>query len=202
MQLWVITDGRGDGGRLHAIAEQIYPYVDRLILREKSWTALKVWEWATELLVRMPEYQAKLVINDRLDVAKALGLPCQITSHSLPIEVASSLFPELPLGLSIHSVAEAGQLARQQARWVLFGNVFPTPSKPGLQGKGLATLREVVQASPVPVIALGGIQAENLRQVLDAGAAGAAVLSAVMQAEQPAEQARRLKAVMTSGDHP
>ena len=76
---------------------------------------------------------------------------------------------------------------------VTFGNVFATPSHPGAPGRGLAALRALVAAVGVPVIAIGGVNAARVGEVLATGAAGVAVISAILEADDPRSAALRLK---------
>jgi len=97
------------------------------------------------------------------------------------------------IGVSAHSVVEVEAAATSGADYVTFSPVFPTPSKPGYgPALGLEALRQATQASPIPVVALGGITAENAARCIQAGAAGVAVMGEVMRAADPAAVTHRL----------
>lgn len=97
------------------------------------------------------------------------------------------------IGVSAHSPAEVEAAAAAGADYVTFSPIFPTSSKPGYgPALGLEALRRATQASPVPVVALGGITAENAADCIQAGAAGVAVMGEVMRAADPAAVVYRL----------
>lgn len=193
-RLFVISDGKGNAGRLLQTAMSLAPAIDGFILREKQWTARQMWEWGTALLSAgfPPE---KLIINDRLDVALALSIGgVHLAGHSLPPAAARTLVPpSMTLGVSVHSLEEGRAAVEAGADYVLFGHIFPTPSKPGLPGRGLSALQEMASRLSIPVIAVGGIQADNAADVFTTGCAGIAVISAVMAADDPLEAAITLR---------
>jgi thiamine-phosphate pyrophosphorylase len=100
--------------------------------------------------------------------------------------------PDLPLvGRSVHDLAELGRLSTED--YVTVSPVFPTPSKPGYgPALGVTGLAELAALSPVPVLALGGVTPANAHECLAAGAAGVAVMGAVMRAADPAAVVRAL----------
>jgi thiamine-phosphate pyrophosphorylase len=130
------------------------------------------------------KYAARLFVNDRADVALAAGAGLHLPSRGLSPRDALQL--GLPVAQSVHSAAEA---AASSADFVVFAPVFETPGK---HAQGLETLRFVCQASTVPVLALGGIDASNARACIDAGAAGVACIRSVLGARDPAAAALRL----------
>ena len=133
---------------------------------------------------------ARLLINDRADVALAVGADgVQRTHVSLPVEALRRIAPApFLIGASAHSEDEARQAAAEGADFVVFGPVYDTPSKRQYgQPQGLAALRQVVMAVDRPVIAIGGITPERVREVLAAGAVGVAVISSILGAERPAD---------------
>ncbi len=105
------------------------------------------------------------------------------------------------VGVSAHSLAEAQAAAVAGADYVTLSPIFLTESKPGYgPALGLATLRQVSQALPVPVIALAGITPQNAAACVQAGAAGVAVMGAVMGAADPARVVRQLVAGLKRED--
>lgn len=128
-----------------------------------------------------------LVVNDRVDVALAAGAGgVHLGGSGLPVEVARRLAPGMVIGASVHSLEEALAAERSGADYLIFGHIFPTGSKPGLAPRGLEALAEVCGRVRVPVLAIGGVTAANAALVRRAGAAGVAVMSAVMAAPDPA----------------
>jgi thiamine-phosphate diphosphorylase len=123
--------------------------------------------------VRVVGDQTTVIVNDRADVAIACGAGgVHLRADGPPAARVRALGAGLVLGRSIHAAAEA--VAAQDADYLLFGPVFETASKPGVAAAGLDVLREVVQSSARPIIAIGGITGANAQACLDAGAAGVA----------------------------
>ena len=163
-------------------------------LREKDLSAAELLPLARELRDLTSRYRARLLINDRIDVALAVAADgVHLGGHSLPAAVARHLLgPQRLIGVSTHHPAEIAAAAAGGADFVTFGPVFATPSKLayGLP-QGLEALRLACQNSPLPVFALGGIKPCHLVALHSAGAAGAAVISALMAAPDPFPTARQ-----------
>ncbi|NGM83084.1 thiazole tautomerase TenI [Paenibacillus sp. 7124] len=189
----------GGGTRLDKfllIAETVHSWVDYIHLREKACTANELYQ-AVKEMTRRGVPLAKIVVNDRLDVALAAGAGgVQLAGHSLPPAAARPHAPGLRIGRSVHSPAEAAASAGEGADYCLYGHVYASASKPGLPGRGLDRLAETVRACPVPVIAIGGIEPGNAGQVLSTGAAGIAVLSGICGAADPAAAAMAYRAAV------
>jgi thiamine-phosphate diphosphorylase len=96
------------------------------------------------------------------------------------------------LGVSTHSLEQARQAERDGADYIAVGSIFPTATKPESELVGVDLLRAVRQAIAAPLVAIGGITAENAEEAIRAGADGVAVISAVCAAPDPAEATRRL----------
>lgn len=133
------------------------------------------------------------VINDRVDVALTSGAQAvQLGRGALPVEVVLRLRQtRLAIGASVHSADEARGRATEGADFLLVGSVFSTATHRDRVPAGPALVTSCVEAG-VPVVGIGGIDVGNARQVLEAGAAGIAVIRAVWQAENPVEEALRL----------
>lgn len=122
----------------------------------------------------------RLLVNDRADLARAAGADgVHLTARSLEASIVRRAFgPELLIGVSTHSPAEARAAYEHGADFAVYGPVFDTPSKRAYGPPvGLEALREVAQKlAPFPLVALGGVTLENARDVLSAGAAGVAAV--------------------------
>jgi thiamine-phosphate pyrophosphorylase len=184
------------GFQLHLISDRAAaapPGVDYLQVRLKGAPAADVY--AAALASRRGG--AGLIVNDRVDVALAVGDGVHLARRSLAPGVARRLLREGQiLGVSVHSVAEAREAALAGADYVTFGHVFSTPSKPGLPPRGVEELAAVVAAVDRPVLAIGGIDPRNLEPVLATGCAGIAVISAIRDASDPAAAAAALRRVL------
>lgn len=190
-EIHLLSDGKLDAVQFAALAAAVHPQLDYIHLREKRLSAQELLNMALILLqVGVPA--AKLIINDRLDVAMALGAAgVQLAWNSLPVSAARlAAGHSLRLGSSVHSAAEIIEAGNQGADYCLFGHVFASISKPGLKERGLTLLKEAVNTSNIPIIALGGITPENMPQVLQTGATGIAVMSGICGADDPASAAQ------------
>jgi thiamine-phosphate diphosphorylase len=136
-----------------------------------------------------------LVVNDRVDIALAARADAvQLGARSLPIPAVRAM-GGLTIGYSAHSAAEAAAAERDGADFVFAGSIYPTASHPGIMPGGLALLEATVAACAIPVLAIGGMTHERVPGVLEMGAHGVAVISAVWHAADPvlaAEQFAKL----------
>jgi thiamine-phosphate pyrophosphorylase len=188
--LYVITDRQQTAGRpLPAVVEAALCGGARALqLREKDLAPRDLLPLAQEMRRLTQVYGARLLINDRIDVALAVNADgVHLTTTSLPVDVARQLLgPNRLLGVSTHSRAEAQVAAEGGADFIVFGPVFFTPSKaPSGEPVGLEALRDACAAVALPILAIGGIKKVNLDQVVAAGANGIAVISAVIAADDP-----------------
>jgi thiamine-phosphate pyrophosphorylase len=203
-RLYLITDRQATGGRpLAAVVAQalggiagsgLDPGDVAVQLREKDLSGRALTELARELRAVTAAAGAALYVNDRVDVALAVGADAvQRTSTSLPIQDIRAIADKrLRIGVSTHSLEEAVEAELKGADWVVFGPVYETPSKrPYGPPQGLQRLERVAAAVRLPVIAIGGITPDRVRDVLRAGARGVAVISAIIAAQSPADATRR-----------
>ena len=139
------------------------------------------------------------VINDRLEIALACGADGVHLGHEdVPVPQARSLAGDrLLIGRSTHSIEEARRVQEEGADYIGVGPVFATPTKPGYRAVGLELVRQASTEIRIPWVAIGGIDLQNLRLVLSAGAARVAVVRAVAAASDPEAAARALKGVWT-----
>lgn len=162
-------------------------------LREKDLPVRGLLALATPLREATRRRQARLLINERVDVALAVGADgAQRTHDSLPVSVMRAIGgPGFAVGASVHSVEEARSAAGEGADFIVFGPVFDTPAKRRYgPPQGLDALRQVTAAVATPVLAIGGITAARVRDVLAAGATGVGVISAILAAARPGEATR------------
>lgn len=192
-QLHVITTGRQTDDQVTRIAREIHPYITALHIREKTKTAKEL----TLLLEQLKSNgvpMRKIMINDRIDVAvccQARGV--QLGFRSLDTALVRAAFPDLMIGCSVHTLEEAKQAEQKGGDFLLYGHVFRTESKRDQDPRGIEQLQQIVEQNTLPVIAIGGIQPENVREVLRTEAAGIAVMSGVMEAESPHEAVKAYK---------
>ncbi|MGH7478342.1 MAG: thiamine phosphate synthase [Candidatus Methylomirabilales bacterium] len=197
--LYVITDRTQTSGRsLEEVVGACVQGGARVFqLREKDLEARELTALAERLLRLITPAGGLLLINDRVDVALAVGANgAHLSQRGLPPAVARGLLgPTRLLGVSCHSLAEAKEAQQGGADFIVLGPIFYAPSK-ALYGPpvGLALLREVRPRIRMPIFAIGGITAANRPQVLAAGADGIAVISAVMAGPDVSAAVRALLA--------
>lgn len=163
-------------------------------LREKDLPVRELLALAQELRGLTQEYGARLLINDRVDVAVAVGADGVHLGHrSIPVAAARrAAGRELLIGASTHSLAEAKAAADEGADFITFGPIYDTPSKAGLIASvGIAALKDVADEVRIPVFALGGMKIGNIKPAFEAGAYGVAMISAILGADDIAGAAAR-----------
>jgi thiamine-phosphate pyrophosphorylase len=200
-RLYLITDCRlAPEGELPALLARALhgapPGAVGVQLREKDLPARALAALAREVLAVTRPLGVPLLINDRVDVALAVGADgVHLAGHSLEATDARVLLgPERFLGASTHSLAEATAARAGGCDFVTFGPVFVTPSKARYGAPlGVDRLREACEVlAPYPVLALGGVTPENAGHCRSAGAAGVSVIRAVLTARDPAAAGRAL----------
>lgn len=208
-RLCLITDERLSRGRSHrAIAEAaIRGGADAIQLRDKETSGRRLFEIAVALRALTREAKVPLIVNDRLDVAMAAGADgVHLGQEDLPAEAARRILgPGRILGVSAETPEEARRAEAAGADYLGVGPVFEArESKPDAGApRGLDQLVRVRTASPLPIVAIGGIRPENARRVREAGADAVAVISAIVSAEDIEEATRRMvRALAGEGEEP
>jgi len=197
--LYLVTDRKRTGGRplLYVVEAALQGGVDAVQLREKDLPVAELFDLACKLCELCRQYGARLLINDRVDVAmtaKAGGVHLPVDSFT-PAEAGRLLGPAGLIGCSTHSLEEARAATDSGADFVVFGPVFDTPSKrPFGPPLGLNRLAEVTRTVSLPVLAIGGITAERADAARQHGARGVAVVSAILEAVDPRGAAAALRA--------
>ena len=151
------------------------------------------------LSVQLSNLPSFLFVNDRLDVALAVPTAgVQLGHGSMPVSAARALNPLWWIGRSVHDLAEAEAARTEGADYLVVGPVFATASHPGRTPLGLATFQQIVSAAAeLPVIAIGGMTADRVREVRGAGAYGVAAIRALWDDAEPAAAARRMREWMS-----
>jgi len=153
-------------------------------------------EWAEAIRAITREFDVAFFVNDRFDLALAAEADgVHLGQDDIPpARIPAAARSRLLIGRSTHSLEQAREAFEDEVDYIAFGPVFATGSKdsPG-DPRGVERLAEVVRAvRPKPVIAIGGIDLGNLARVIEAGAAGIAVISAIAEAADPCSAARAL----------
>jgi len=169
-------------------------------LREKEMSLREIYAIAIEARRMTREAGALLIINDRIDVALAVGADgVHLGQDDLPIEASRELGPDLIIGASTHSVAEADDAIAQGASYVNIGPIFSTNTKMWAdEYLGLDGLREISATVTVPFTVMGGIKRAHIPQLVEAGAETIALVTAVTKAPDPEAATRELLAAIKS----
>jgi thiamine-phosphate pyrophosphorylase len=171
--------------------------VNAVVLREHDLPAGDLYDLAVTLRYVLRGH-ALFLVNDRVDIALATGADgVHLPERSLPGKAVRALAGESCLiGRSVHNVEVSRHAEADGLDYVQAGAVFQTASHPGQPAAGLELIRAVAGAVHLPVIAVGGIDASNVGDVIAAGADGVAVISAVWDAPDPRAAARTLRAAL------
>jgi thiamine-phosphate pyrophosphorylase len=140
---------------------------------------------------------ALFIVNDHADIAAACGAHgVHLGQDDLPLTDARRLTgPDMFIGISTHSREQARNAEAAGADYIGFGPVFPTTTKDAGRTQGIGAVTSIRQAVSIPVIAIGGITRDNLEAVLNAGADGIAVISAILRSPDIGRAAAELAAV-------
>lgn len=199
----MITDERLGRGRSHLeIAEAaIRGGADVVQLRDKAASSRRLYDIALQMRRLTRDAGVPFIVNDRLDIALAVDADgVHIGVEDLPASVARRLLgPGKILGVSAETLEEAVTAEREGADYLGVGPVFEARGTKPDAGEpvGLDRIARIRRGCRLPIVAIGGIHAENARSVRDAGASAAAVISAVASAEDVAQAARTLKLALT-----
>lgn len=202
--LYLVTDGgtRDIEGFCRKVARAIDGGVTLLQLREKTATSREFYELALRVKEIARKVRVPLIINDRLDIALAVDADgLHVGQEDLPVEVARRLLgPDKILGATAATVADALAAQNAGANYLGSGAVYPTGTKPGKALLPMERLMQIKNAVRIPVVAIGGITAENISFVREAGVDGVAVVSAIMDSSDPSAAARDLKKLWAGGE--
>jgi thiamine-phosphate pyrophosphorylase len=201
-RLYVVSDARRERGDLAEFLDSILGGgVDIVQIREKGAEAGDLIRWGMVFKEAADAHGALFIVNDRPDVALALDADgVHLGQDDLPVEVARRILgPDAILGLSSHS-PEQFDAASPDADYLCAGPVWATPTKPGRLATGVDLIRYAAKSGKErPWFAIGGIDQENLPEVLDAGAERIVVVRAVTEAISPAEASRELARALGRG---
>lgn len=194
LRLCLVTDRTGTRDRdlVEVVAACLSAGLPAVEVREKDLPVTEVAALCRRIRALRPA--PFLIVNDRVDVALAVGAHgVQRTHASLAVdELRVVADKRVRVGASVHSLEDARDAAARGADWLFFGPVYDTPSKrPYGAPQGLAALERVAAAVPVPVVAIGGITPDRVADVRRAGARGVAVISAILFADDPGAATKR-----------
>lgn len=199
MEIHVITDGKQSTVELTNRLLFMHKEVDYIHIRERNKTASELMSIVTKLIEQgVPK--EKLVINDRLDVALLNHIPnVHLPGHSFSTEKVKKYNSSLRIGSSVHSLEEALMCEKAGADYVIYGHIFKTNSKENLAPRGVKQLREILEKIEIPVIAIGGIDPSNISELKGLKLKGIAVMSYVMQSDDPITALKELRKSIAEG---
>ncbi|MFG2179736.1 thiamine phosphate synthase [Streptomyces abikoensis] len=196
-RLYLCTDARKRQGDLPEFLDAVLSSgVDVVQLRDKGMEAGEELEHLAVLAEAARRHGRLLAVNDRADVAHAAASDVlHLGQGDLPVPAARAILgDEVLIGRSTHAEAEvAAAVAEPGVDYFCTGPCWPTPTKPGRHAPGLDLVRYAASLAPTrPWFAIGGIDAGNLEQVLEAGARRVVVVRAITEADDPGEAAAQL----------
>lgn len=166
-----------------ALEDALKAGVKAIQLREKDLTVKEVFEMALWLRNLTREYEAKLFINDRADVALAVNADgIHLSQNSIPVDAVKKITKNnLLIGVSTHNIEEAINAEKAGADFITFGPIYQTTSKPEYKNTtGVDIIRDLKMHISIKILAIGGIKPDKVKEVIDAGADGIALISAIL----------------------
>ena len=173
---------------------------DAIQFRQKQGSTREMIETACRMKALCSKAGVTFIVNDRIDVAIASDADgVHLGQDDFPIPLGRRLLgPDRIIGGSAGSVDEAMKCLKDGADYIGFGPVYPTTSKNDAgPATGIVIMKQLIKYISLPIIAIGGVNSVNLPEIMDAGAHGIAVISAVCCAEDPAAATRKLKESLT-----
>lgn len=199
MTLYAVSDRSWQGERTLAqvVEEVLRGGATFLQLREKELDREAILAEAREIQAIAARYRVPFVINDSVDIALACDADGVHVGQTdlMGRDVRALIGPDKILGITANTVELAVAAEKAGADYIGAGAVFGTTTKQNAKNLSLDTLKAICQAVSIPVVAIGGINADNLPRLAGTGAAGAAVVSALFAQKDPEEAARRMRAL-------
>lgn len=197
LTLYLVTDsGYYDEKRfLDMVDKACRGGVTLLQLREKQRGGREYLRLAQAVKEITDSHQVPLIIDDRVDVALACGAAgVHVGQSDLPVWAARKLMgPDAIVGATAKTVPQAKEAWEQGADYLGVGALFPTETKVNTVLTPIETLRDIVAAVPIGIVGIGGLDETNVDILSGSGAQGAAVVRAIVKADDPEEAARRLR---------
>lgn len=182
--IYLVTDDGCLQGRalLDCVREALEGGVTLVQYRAKTASSAEMYAEALQLKALCDSFNVPLIINDRLDIAMAVGAAgVHLGQDDLPCAAARKLLGEdYIIGVSAHNPAEAKAALQSGADYLGCGAVFGTATKADVQKLGTDGLAAICKAKGLPVVGIGGVTADNYREVRAAGADGAAIVSGIL----------------------
>ena len=196
--LYLVTDrsGMGDCEFESKIRSAVEGGCTMVQLREKNINSYLMYQRALSIKKITDEYHIPLIINDRLDIMLAVGADgVHLGQQDIPVKIVRRLIgKDKIIGVSAHCIEEAEKAERDGADYLGVGAIFPTTTKKDIIITPVNVLREIKETVSVPVVAIGGINQNNINTLKGSHVDGVAVISAIMKSKDPKSSAVALKA--------
>lgn len=199
-QIYVILDRRYlNKNPKILVKEVIKGGCSALQYRDKISSTKDFYHLAKELHQIAKEKNVPFIINNRIDIALSLGAEgVHLGIEDLPIKPARQVLGlNKIIGKSVHNLKEARQAKEEGVNYVGVGPVFPSQTKENLPALiSRAELKEIKEKLDIPVVAIGGIKAENIKELLEIGIENFAISADILTAESPAKQVKIIKEII------
>lgn len=173
------------------IYEAVLGGIDAIILREKDLNCKQIIQIGNEIRRITEIRNVPLIVNGNLEAALKLNAEGFQTSYENYMN--NEIKFKGIIGVSVHSTLEAINAYKKGASYLVTGHIFETDCKKGLKGRGISFLEDILSKVSIPVIAIGGINEDNIDSVLKTGVSGAAVMSLIMSSKDPFTSTHNLK---------
>jgi thiamine-phosphate pyrophosphorylase len=201
--LYAILDPEQTKGRSpeSVLRELLDGGVTLLQLRVKTMAPREFFELARRVRSETRARGCRLIVNDRVDIALACDADgVHLGQEDLPLASARRLMRDKLVGISTHDIDQAKEAERSGADYIGFGPMFGTTTKAtGYSARGPQMLRQIRAAVKLPIVAIGGINEQNVREVWQASADSAAIISDILGADDVAAKVSR---ILASRSHP
>lgn len=199
--IYLVTDSNciGERSLLECVEEALKGGVTLVQYRSKETDGGIMYKEALALRELCDKYQVPLIVNDRVDVALAVGAAgVHLGQDDLPCAAARKLVPEnFIIGVSAHNVEEALAAQKDGANYLGCGAVFGSQTKNNVSSLGLEKLKSIREAVDIPIVGIGGVTADNYAKVLETGANGAAIVNGILGAQDVKSETEKFVNIVT-----
>lgn len=182
---------------LKQIEKISFTNLDYLIVREKDLSTIELIDLCRIIKEKLKNSSIKIIVNSNIEAAvevDAYGVQLSYQDFMSDKGIESKKkVNKLMAGVSIHSYEEGINAFKNGADYLVYGHVYETECKKGLQPRGVEEIKKLASDISIPIIGLGGINADNFKNVMRSGAQGIAIMSSLMKADNPKDLVMKLK---------
>ncbi|MDR3222505.1 MAG: thiamine phosphate synthase [Methanobrevibacter sp.] len=168
----------------------------KIILREKELNRSQYYNLAKKVIAISNRYNVEIAIHNNIGIGKSLNIESIHLPFKKFIENKDNLDGFKSIGVSIHSLEEAKSVEENNGDYILVGHIFKTQSKKNLPPRGLKFLKEIKTQVKIPIYAIGGINLKTINSVLKTGVDGVAIMSDLMNSNDPYKKVLKYKNVV------